>query len=70
LTVVLLIAMTLVLGLFAGLVAVIGARALVGLFLGSMSGALIGMAVGGVDGLFYGTTIGAGGGVLLSRVWR
>src|SRR5262245_47469355 len=55
---VLLVGTAVALGLFAGLMAFIGVRAVVGLFIGGMAGALAGFAWARADGLFVGILAG------------
>ena len=54
------------LGLFAGMVAAIGTRAVLGLFLGGVGGALLGFRLGGLDGLMLGAIGGAALGAAIS----
>lgn len=63
----LLVALAVVFGLFAGLVAMIGVRAVLWLFVGGMGGAVTGLLTAGVPGLFVGVLVGAAGGVVVSR---
>lgn len=60
----------LALGGFAGLITLVGPRAVVGLFAGGMSGALLGFSHRGADGLFLGTLLGAALGGLLACLRR
>src|SRR5436190_16203996 len=64
----LLVGLAVALGLFAGVIQVIGVRAVLGLFLGGMTGATLGAAWNGLDGLFFGTLAGAAIGVGLIRL--
>lgn len=65
-----LVALTIVLGLFANLVTILGTRAILCLFVGAVLGALSGFALAGIEGLFYGCLTGAAAGVLLLLPWR